>query len=269
MKSARHAFVGCVIALASSLLLARVHPFGDAGLDAATPAPPLMAHSSIPPDVRATLTAKCADCHSLQTRLPVYDRVAIRFAPVSWVLERDIIEGRRNLNLSIWDRYSVDQQRTLEAKIVQETRARRMPLPQYRIIHTSARITDADVQAFTQWMRSTADPVRAAATQPTQIGDPVRGREIFEKRCSGCHALEQNREGPRLQDVYGRTSGTVSGFPYSPALLKAHIVWNDASLDQWLADPDSVVPGNDMDFHVPQGQERRDLIRFLQQIAAK
>ena len=101
----------------TSLLLGRVHPFGDAALYAPKAAPgSIMAHSSVPPDVRATLEAKCADCHSTQTRPYIYGR----FAPVSWLMERDILEGRRQMNLSSWDTYSADQQLTFEAKIVKE-----------------------------------------------------------------------------------------------------------------------------------------------------
>ena len=107
----------------------------------------------------------------------------------------------------------------------------------------------------------------AAMAQPAGQADPVRGKEVFEKRCTGCHALEQDREGPRLRGVFGRTSGTVAGFPYSPALTKAGIVWDELSLEQWLSDPDTLVPGNNMGFHVPKAEERRDLIAFLKQQA--
>jgi cytochrome c len=86
MRRFRSALVGCAIALTASLLLARVHPYGDAGLDAARPAQTILENASVPADVRATLTAKCADCHSMATRLPVYDRIAVRFAPVSWLI---------------------------------------------------------------------------------------------------------------------------------------------------------------------------------------
>ncbi len=103
----------------------------------------------------------------------------------------------------------------------------------------------------------------------SERGDPVRGKEVFEKRCTGCHAMEQNREGPRLQGVFGRTSGTVPGFPYSQALVKAAIVWNEPSLEQWLTDPDTLVPGNNMDFHVAKAQERTDLISYLKQASSK
>jgi cytochrome c len=100
-------------------------------------------------------------------------------------------------------------------------------------------------------------------------GDPARGKQVFEKRCTGCHAMDQNREGPRLRSVYGRTSGEVATFDYSAALKEAHIVWNDRSLEQWLADPDTLVPGNNMEFHVAKPQERRDVIAFLKQDASK
>jgi cytochrome c2 len=105
--------------------------------------------------------------------------------------------------------------------------------------------------------------------QPTGQGNSLRGRDLFERRCIGCHSLAQNREGPRLQGVYGRASGEVAGFAYSAPLKKAHIVWNDASLEQWLADPDTLVPGNEMSFQVTKPQERRDIIEFLKESAGK
>jgi cytochrome c len=269
MKRTRSTLVGCAIALMASLLLARVHPFGDPGLDTARPRQAIMEHASVPADVRTTLTAKCADCHSMATRLPIYDRIAVRVAPVSWLIERDIVEGRKNMNLSAWDKYSADQQQVLLAKIVEETKERKMPPPQYRMIHWNARVNDADVLAFTGWMRGTEALQVDTAEHAAAGGDPARGREAFGKRCTGCHALDQNREGPRLHDVFGRTSGQVAGFPYSPALVKAHIVWNETSLGQWLTDPETLVPGNNMDFHVPRTQERQDLIRFLEEEAGK
>ena len=110
----------------------------------------------------------------------------------------------------------------------------------------------------------------AMADQPSaQSGDPVAGKGIFERRCTGCHALEQNREGPKLQGVYGRTSGTAPNFSYTPELVKAAIVWDESSLEKWLSGPDNLVPGTAMDFHVPNPAERRDLISFLKQISGK
>ena len=259
------AAIGCTVALTASLLLARVHPFGDAGLNHAQAGQTLlMEHASVPPEARAILVAKCADCHSTQPHVPLYDRLA----PASWLVERDIIRGREAMNLSQWDSYSQSQQQIFVAKIVQETKEHEMPLPQYRMIHPSSSITDADIKILSSWAHATGAAEAGSSNQATLDSDPVRGKEVYEKRCTGCHAITSDREGPRLQSVYGRTSGTVPGFDYSPALKQAHIVWDEASLEKWLTDPDTLVPGNNMEFHVPKPQERRDLIRFLKEGAA-
>lgn len=100
-------------------------------------------------------------------------------------------------------------------------------------------------------------------------GDPIRGKALFEKRCTGCHALTQNHEGPHLQGVYGRTSGTAAGFAYSAALRRAQIIWDEKSLEKWLTDPDALIPGNDMDFLVSKPQERQDLISYLKKSSGK
>ena len=224
-----------------------------------------MEHAPVPLEVRAILTAKCADCHSAEAPAPLYGR----FAPVSWLMERDIVEARDAMNLSQWEKYSTEQQDVLKAEIVSQAKAGTMPPVQYGIVHWKAILTDEDVQALTQWARGEPLRVSDSMGQVLTEGDALRGKDVFEKRCTGCHAMEQDREGPRLRGVFGRTSGTVAGFDYSPALKKAHLVWNDNTLEQWLTDPDTLVPGNNMEFHVAKAQERRDLIRFLKQSAGR
>jgi cytochrome c len=265
MKALRSVSLSCAAALVTSLLLARTHPFGDAGLHSeATAQPFMMAHTSIPLAVGTILMTKCADCHSMQTHSPAYGR----FAPISWLMERDIVQGRKAFNFAQWDTYTADQQQTIAAKIVQETKSHRMPLVQYRLIHWDSRLSDANIQTLVQWSRGMQSNVSEASALAGN-GDATRGQDVYERRCNGCHTMTQNREGPRLQGVYGRTSGTVAGFTYSPALKKAGIVWNEATLDKWLTDPDSVAPGNAMDFRVPKSNERRDLIKYLQQSAGQ
>ena len=268
MKRIYRIAAGCAIALLASLLLARVHPFGDAGLYAATSAQtqsPMTEHNTIPPEARAILMMKCADCHSMQTRTPIYGR----FAPVSWQMERDILSGRNAMRLDRWNSYSAAQQQLYAAKILRETYSHKMPLPQYLMIHWNAHVTNADLSNFRQWTHETYGLEADSAPQTGGQGDPVRGKDVFERRCTGCHSLTENHEGPRLQGVYGRTSGSVVGFAYSDALKKAHIIWNDTSLNQWLTDPDTFLPGNNMDFHVAKPDERRDLIQFLKQTAGR
>jgi len=248
----------CACALVASLVLARVHPFGNAGLYAAIGSVrPTLTTQQMPPDVRSILQQKCADCHSNQTRAPFYGH----FAPVSWLMERDIVEARKVMNLSAWDAYTPDQQQTLAAKMAQQIKSHKMPPIQYRAIHWDANTTDADLATISTWAHGPQTTQSASATSGS--GDPTRGQALFEKRCTGCHALNANHQGPALQTAYGRTSGTASGYAYSDALKKAAIVWNENSLDKWLTDPDHFIPGNNMDFLVAKPQERADLISFL------
>jgi cytochrome c2 len=95
------------------------------------------------------------------------------------------------------------------------------------------------------------------------------GKELYDKRCGGCHAMDRDKEGPRLGGVYGRAAASVSSFEYSAALKKSGITWTDETLEKWLADPDKLVPDNDMPFHVQSADERREIIAYLKQLAGK
>ena len=95
------------------------------------------------------------------------------------------------------------------------------------------------------------------------------GKELFEKRCGGCHALDRDKEGPRLGGVYGRVAGSVDSFQYSEALKKSKITWTETTLDKWLTDTEKLVPDNDMTFHVEKADERGEIIAYLKQNSGK
>jgi cytochrome c len=92
------------------------------------------------------------------------------------------------------------------------------------------------------------------------------GKDLFVRRCSGCHSPELNKEGPRLRGVYGRKAASVPDFSYSEALKKSGILWNDASLDKWLSDPDAMAPDTDMAFRLADGEERKAVIDYLKSL---
>jgi len=98
------------------------------------------------------------------------------------------------------------------------------------------------------------------------VGDPERGAQVF-RSCAACHSLEpgNHRTGPSLAGIFGRHAGTVEGFTrYSPALEQAEVTWTEETLDRWLADPQSVVPGNSMTFPgIRDERARADLIAYL------
>ena len=93
------------------------------------------------------------------------------------------------------------------------------------------------------------------------------GQALFQKRCTGCHALDADHEGPRLRGVVGRAAGTVKTFQYSEALKNAKYTWDEAKLDKWLTDTESVVPDNDMSFRVPKQEERAAIISYLKSLS--
>ena len=93
----------------------------------------------------------------------------------------------------------------------------------------------------------------------------ARGEAIYA-RCAACHALAQDRVGPRHCGLIGRTSGSVANFEYSAAMKKARIVWNAQTLDRFLASPLQTVPGTSMTYDgVPDANERADLIAYLRE----
>jgi cytochrome c len=95
-----------------------------------------------------------------------------------------------------------------------------------------------------------------------------RGQRVFGA-CAACHSLqsEENMTGPSLADLWNRKAGSVASFSrYSPALKSANIVWSDKTLDDWIADPQHLVPRNDMTFAgIKDARQRADLLAFLKE----
>jgi cytochrome c len=108
-----------------------------------------------------------------------------------------------------------------------------------------------------------------ATADAENTADVEHGKQLFEKRCTGCHSLDQDREGPRLRNIYGRKAGSVSTFKYSDALKSTQFTWNDVLLEKWLTSPESVVADTDMNFSVPKPEERAAIIRFLRLSSGK
>lgn len=110
----------------------------------------------------------------------------------------------------------------------------------------------------------------ATALSPTLAaeGDSDRGKAAFNA-CGACHSLEPNRSltGPSLAALWNRKAGSLPSFPrYSSALKSSGVVWNDKTLDDWIKDPQHLIPGNEMPFQgIKNDQQRADLLAFLKQ----
>ena len=111
--------------------------------------------------------------------------------------------------------------------------------------------------------------VCATITMAASARDPGRGRDTFEKRCTGCHALDKIKVGPPLRGVYGRNAGKDPHFTYSDAVKAASVTWDESTLDRWLTDTESVIPDNDMTFRLNDPSERASIIAYLRQLSGK
>jgi cytochrome c2 len=105
-----------------------------------------------------------------------------------------------------------------------------------------------------------------ALAAPAVAQDADSGARVFRSQCGICHSVQPNRNivGPSLFGVVGRHSGRIAGFHYSEANLASGIVWDEATLDRYLASPRQVVPGTAMTYPgLRDPAARRDLIAFL------
>lgn len=106
----------------------------------------------------------------------------------------------------------------------------------------------------------------AAASRDAAAPARIKAGEAVYGRCIACHSLAYDRTGPRHCGLFGRRAGSVSGFTYSDAMKKSKIVWNERTLDRFLADPMKAMPGTSMGYAgVKDDQDRADLIAYLRQ----
>lgn len=99
------------------------------------------------PETRALAVRACFDCHSNETVWLWYSKVA----PVSWLVQRDVDEGREKLNFSEWQVYvengengEVEEKEYEWDDIEEVIRSGEMPLPIYLIQHPEAKLSAAE-----------------------------------------------------------------------------------------------------------------------------
>jgi len=117
----------------------------------------LAATNPPPPEVTALLRAACYDCHSHETKWPLYSRIA----PSSWLVVSDVNEGRRHLDFSAWPTDPAAVAKKLE-RINEMLDYREMPPKKYTLLHPEARLTDAQRQQLMDWSDAAAKQLHAA-----------------------------------------------------------------------------------------------------------
>ena len=109
--------------------------------------PPVEEEVPAPDDVRGILRRSCYDCHSNETAWPWYSRVA----PLSWLVARDVEEGREHLNFSTWNRLDQGARAHALEEAWEEVDEGEMPLWFYLPLHPSANLSDDDRARLRAW----------------------------------------------------------------------------------------------------------------------
>lgn len=107
--------------------------------------------------------------------------------------------------------------------------------------------------------------VATAFTSHVCGADVEKGKAVFEQ-CAACHSLDGtgDYDGPTLKGVIGRRAGSLEDYRYSAAMKRSDVVWDAATIDKYVADPQAFIPGNRMAFAgISDKTQREDLIAFL------
>lgn len=107
----------------------------------------------------------------------------------------------------------------------------------------------------------------AAPGQAAAEPDLAKGKRAYNK-CAACHTLQEGRHriGPSLYGMFGRKAGAVENYAYSNAMKSSDVVWDDDTMDAYIANPRQFIPGTKMAFPgIRNEQERADLIAYLRE----
>jgi cytochrome c len=93
------------------------------------------------------------------------------------------------------------------------------------------------------------------------------GQTLFNNACRTCHTMDEgdNRLGPSLHGVIGRKAGSLPDYPYSDAMKSSTVVWDEATLDSFIENPDAVIAGNNMKPYagMTAAEDRAAIVAFL------
>jgi hypothetical protein len=121
-----------------------------------------------PPEVKAILKRACYDCHSNETNLRWFDRIS----PVSWMVAKDIKDGRNVINFSEWNNLTAAAQKDKFWEIVNHALSGVMPLKEYTRMHPSAKLSESDKAVLTNYVSGMAYSV---------VYDSSKTREVFDQ----------------------------------------------------------------------------------------
>jgi hypothetical protein len=141
-----------------------IHPFG--AVKNVNSSSALLAGTPISDETLRAFERSCQNCHSDKTSWPWYSYLA----PMSLMIESDVSEARGRMNLSHWNGYSIDDQKSLLASIAAAVRSRQMPPSRYTLLHPDAKLSPEERDLIYNWARGERRRLRAIAVTPPSTG---------------------------------------------------------------------------------------------------
>ena len=112
--------------------------------------PPIIQDVSAPSGIKLILKTSCYDCHSNETQWPWYSRIA----PGSFLITRDVVEGRKHLNFSEFSEMDAFDSTDIADEILEVLEDGKMPLPPYLLLHPGASLSDSQTEALMDWAKT-------------------------------------------------------------------------------------------------------------------
>ncbi len=113
------------------------------------------------PEIKELLSNACINCHSAQTKYLWYHKVA----PVSWLVNKDVNEGKEHLNFSLWGKMDAFDKIGALDEICDEVKDGKMPIKAYAIMHKGARLTAEQKDALCSWTEKLSEEILAKSNK--------------------------------------------------------------------------------------------------------
>jgi hypothetical protein len=133
--------------------------------------PPVTADLQAPPEVKQILKTACYNCHSNETALPWFDKLA----PAYWLVVKDVRSGRRHLNFSDLDKLPPAQQRAALYESISQIEVGAMPLPAYQRVHPESLITPEQLAVLKNYL------LAAVSNAPATLADTSAADAQYDK----------------------------------------------------------------------------------------
>lgn len=206
------------------------------------PNPPVTGPFAGPDSVTTIFQHACYDCHSNESNIRWYDKIA----PVSWKVAADVTEAREHLNFSQWDSLSRGEQLSKLWYIVNMVDQGRMPLPSYTAVHPGARVTEEEINTLKHYVTALTNQPKPTVIQPaahmtavpvTKPPTSLNGIAYFDDYKTWKVIASTNRfDNGTMRLIYGNDiavkaleKNTINPWPDGARIAK--VVWDKQPVD--------------------------------------